>query len=91
MVSAGAWDVQRKAERGGLGQPGKEKAQGRCYCCLQLPSGRCCTDGARLFPEMHRDRTRDEGQGIPAGTRENPARYRETNICHKHIQTLDRP
>lgn len=60
MVSAGAWDMQRKAERGSLGQPRKEKARGRCYCCLQLLSRRCRADGDRLFSDMLRDRIRDK-------------------------------
>lgn len=56
--------MQRKVERGRLGQPGKEKAQGKCYCCLQLLSGRCRAEGARLFSEMCRDRTRDKGHQL---------------------------
>lgn len=46
VCGAGAPAVWGESRNAGIVQPGKQKGQGRSYCCQHLPNVRCTTVGA---------------------------------------------
>lgn len=55
-------NIQGEAEVSGFVQPGKDLAKWESSCCFELPNWAYRNDEARLFSELHRERTRDNSQ-----------------------------